>query len=597
VGNGARNHYEEAFTAAGFNVTGSGADLWGLHRYAATANTTDGGFGLPCPSGGFCGDDVELLAGGTLTVLLQWNDTWGSSTSDYDLLMYDNTAAAIFTMSLNRQTGAGSNPVESFSIANPYGATADFDILIGNYKNLAPAKTFDMFVLCTSCAVYPGNAKHNFNTRRSSVSNNADAGGGVVSLGAIDQADPGNNDIEAFSSLGPTNDGRTKPDVAGIDGVAVTGNGGFVNPFFGTSAAAPHAAGIAALILSCKPSLKSGEPGDNPAADRATLRNSIVNTAVDLGTAGVDNTYGSGRIDALAAAASAGCIVTPTATPTPTPIGPTATPTPTATPDCTQQTSPPISGCPTFTPSPTATPDCTTSPPNAACADSDGDGVPDVIDNCLSVSNADQTNSDRNFVALPHPRFKFDDVTNVNSDNLGDACDSDDDNDGLGDTIESQIGPAGSAHAQCLGATGPTDAVKSDTDGDRTLDGAECALGTNPVDAASKPTAGQCAAGVGVGVTLTTDSDGDGVKDYVEFCYYNSDRLSAETDADGCGDAREISSVNDDHGVDSRDLGMVASGFGPSTNATYVVDFDVNKDGVIASNDLGFLASKFGQCP
>ena len=46
---------------------------------------------------------------------------------------------------------------------------------------------------------------------------------------------------------------RAKPDLAAADGVATSVPG--FNPFFGTSAAAPSAAGIAALILSAKPGL------------------------------------------------------------------------------------------------------------------------------------------------------------------------------------------------------------------------------------------------------------------------------------------------------------------------------------------------------
>ncbi len=71
---------------------------------------------------------------------------------------------------------------------------------------------------------------------------------------------------EAFSSRGPAfklfdvngnrlaaPEVRAKPDLAAADGVA-TSVAGF-NPFFGTSAAAPSAAGVAALILSARPDL------------------------------------------------------------------------------------------------------------------------------------------------------------------------------------------------------------------------------------------------------------------------------------------------------------------------------------------------------
>lgn len=52
--------------------------------------------------------------------------------------------------------------------------------------------------------------------------------------------------------------------------------------------------------------------------------------------------------------------------------------------------------------------------------DQDKDGVVDQKDNCVSISNSDQTDSD--------------------NDGLGDICDDDDDNDGLTDDVEKEIG-------------------------------------------------------------------------------------------------------------------------------------------------------------
>jgi hypothetical protein len=87
------------------------------------------------------------------------------------------------------------------------------------------------------------------------------------------------------------------------------------------------------------------------------------------------------------------------------------------------------------------------------------------------------------------------------------------------------------------------------------------------------------------------------VKDYVEYCNYNSSNASVNTDGDGCGDGREVASVNGDMVVTSADIGIVASAFGAVPNGSYKIDLDVNKDGVITSGDLGYVGSKFGPCP
>ena len=58
----------------------------------------------------------------------------------------------------------------------------------------------------------------------------------------------------------------------------------------GTSMAAPHVAGVAALVRSYFPEL-----------DRAGVKARLEQTAVDLGDPGVDEIFGSGLVDAAAA--------------------------------------------------------------------------------------------------------------------------------------------------------------------------------------------------------------------------------------------------------------------------------------------------------
>jgi len=141
----------------------------------------------------------------------------------------------------------------------------------------------------------------------------------------------------------------------------------------GTSQAAPHVAGLAALMLSVNSSLTNDK-----------VEQIIETTAVDLGTAGRDDIYGYGRIDvaaALAAAQTATTTPTVTATATATPTQTTtatvtatatATPTASATPSATATAIPTGSTTPTatVTPLPTgsATPTLTMTPTPTASA-------------------------------------------------------------------------------------------------------------------------------------------------------------------------------------------------------------------------------------
>ena len=348
VGNQALGHYQETYIDSGTD----GASIVGVggafHEFDATAATTD------CLGLGPRIANVMLLgAGQTAVIFLTWDDIFGSVTTDYDLYARTNDTGQLVASSFDDNPGVTGEPVEFVAFTNSGASARFYDIFIQNFDDASAAKTFDMFVFGgTACS---NGTEVNYNTLSSSVPAQSDAGGGVVSVGAIDADDAGINDIESFSSRGPTNNGVTKPDVTAIDGVSVTGSGGFPSTFFGTSAAAPHVAALAALLLEERPDLLAGETGDDPAADRADLRAAIVGTAVDLGASGTDNTFGSGRVSGLGAGQS---LASPTPTPT---AGPSATPTPTPTSIPPSATPTPMptsvsSATPTTTPTPTSVP-------------------------------------------------------------------------------------------------------------------------------------------------------------------------------------------------------------------------------------------------
>jgi uncharacterized repeat protein (TIGR01451 family) len=136
----------------------------------------------------------------------------------------------------------------------------------------------------------------------STVSTPAAIYGASFSVGATDISDA----IAGFSSRGPVtfdSSGRMKPNIS-APGVSVRSsvNGGGYSTSSGTSMAGPHVAGLAALLIEAAPEL---------AGNIDLIETIIESTAVPLTTSegcGGDgptdvpnNTYGWGRIDALAA--------------------------------------------------------------------------------------------------------------------------------------------------------------------------------------------------------------------------------------------------------------------------------------------------------
>jgi streptogramin lyase len=236
-------------------------------------------------------------------------------------------------------------------------------------------------------------------------------------------------------------------------------------------------------------------------------------------------------------------------------------------------------------------------------ATGDGDGIPDALDNCPDAFNPGQENADRNFVDLSPWNKPFNDMTWPASDNIGDACDDDADNDGLSNEAEANPAAYG-----CPSASAPLDPLVRDTDADLVLDGAECILGSDPASPASLPvppapatdpdrdglsTATELLIGTD---PLKRDTDGDRIDDGAEFRSYGSDPLSPNGDGDTCGDVYEAASLNGDSAVNSIDMLILATSFGPQSSPKYVPQFDVNRDRSINSGDLGTAAAVFGPC-
>lgn len=276
AGNFANKHYSERFEPC---ASGN------RHRFAATARTLD-----PQGVGPRCSNPLRVGAGATAFIFVQWDDPRGASCNDYDIRLLKHDSNEVLASSANPQTCL-QDPTETIIWRNDSNSQVTVDLVIERRGSPQP-RTFDVFM---------GGALPAFYTPAGSIPAQADAAGGVITVGAIDAHNPGQADAQVYSSRGPTRDGRLKPDLAAVDCVSISGAGGFASPFCGTSAAAPHAAAIAALLLSCNRALLSGESGDDPPGDRAALLAALLSGALDRGPPGPDNTFGYGLVNAIQA--------------------------------------------------------------------------------------------------------------------------------------------------------------------------------------------------------------------------------------------------------------------------------------------------------
>ena len=326
VGNDADKHYLATYANSGVDgTTISGITNSGnLHLFQPSGDTTD-----VLALGSQTHNVILLPRNGEVVVALTWDDKFGSSSNNYDLYLVQQSTGRVVARSTDGQSG-GQDPVEFLDFTNT-SATDYFYVVVQNVRNQAQPRQLNLYAFEPECATDGPRSlaagrheKLNFTTASRSVTAQSDAGGSpvsVISVGAICSGssatvtlfansqtpnesclDKDHATIEFFSSRGPTLDGRMKPDISAIDGVSITAAGQFVNPFFGTSAAAPHVAGIAALLLQAAPCLAQDDQAAlDQVAARLKLRDIIISSAAPLSDALAGNTFGAGLADALAA--------------------------------------------------------------------------------------------------------------------------------------------------------------------------------------------------------------------------------------------------------------------------------------------------------
>ena len=292
-------HY---FSSAGNggNLNDGTASVWeGDFAAGPALDLNGGGFGLVVHDfgGGLIGNEITYDS--TRPIVLQWSDPAGGSANDYDLFLID-ADNNVLASSTSTQDGT-QDPLEFIlSPCSPDRGGARL-VIVKNagaedrYLRLAYAR--GGLAITTAGHVFGHSASQD-----------------AIGVAAVDVADAGGaggvfdgtESVETYSSDGPrriffeadgtpitpgnfsSTGGRVlqKPDLTAADGVS-TSTPGF-STFYGTSAAAPHAAGIAALMLEA-----AGGP-DNLTQDE--LRTAMTGRTLDIEEAGVDRDSGAGIV-------------------------------------------------------------------------------------------------------------------------------------------------------------------------------------------------------------------------------------------------------------------------------------------------------------
>lgn len=216
--------------------------------------------------------------GTPITFALSWEQAEGAEATDLDLVLEKRTASgewAEVVGSRDRQSD-GARAAERFT-GVPSGDGGEFRLRVVLAAGPPPDGRLTLFSREVGMSVLgdpvPG-----------SIPTPGDADGSIT-VGAVDWT---NNSLKAYSSNGPTDDGRMKPDITAPTNTRVLTATG-ARAIGGTSNAAPNAGGAIALLIGAR--RLAGAP-----LDIAALGDVLAAQALDLGAPGPDNRFGAGRV-------------------------------------------------------------------------------------------------------------------------------------------------------------------------------------------------------------------------------------------------------------------------------------------------------------
>ena len=225
---------------------------------------------------------IDPQGGGIAFDGIRWANDWhlpASEITDYSVEIWQGPSEGSATLVARLPDESRISGVPLEAVDTSFATNQAVFLRIHADSNYVPSAPDTIEVATFLGAIEPGRSSPAFSAAKPVVDSRNPS---LVAVGAIDPAN-GSSGIAFYSSQGPTNDGRIKPDIAAPS--CVTSTVYSPNCFNGTSAASPAAAGMAALLLA----RGLAEPG----MPLAALTKHLV---ADLGPPGLDNAYGAGEI-------------------------------------------------------------------------------------------------------------------------------------------------------------------------------------------------------------------------------------------------------------------------------------------------------------